>query len=55
MGFGVLFGGHIEGRVNVVLWHKIGRLTFIHVLVLIYLAPRPKEPNGLGPVAQVLH
>ena len=45
-------GRHVEG-VGLTLWHKIHQLTFEvgMCLDLYYLAPRPKEPLGLGPVA----
>ena len=52
-GVGVLFGGHVGVGVNLAPWCKTDNLTFIHVSVLTYLAPEPKEPNGIGPVAWV--
>ena len=50
-GVGVLFGGHVGGRVDLAPWHKTNSLTFIHVSVITCLAPGPKKPNGLGPIA----
>ena len=50
-GVGVLFRAHVGGRVDLAPQHKTDSLTFVSVLVLTYLAPGPKEPNGLGPAA----
>ena len=42
-----------EGRLEFVPQHKIGKLTWklVRVLVLTCLAPKHVEPNGLGPAA----
>ena len=50
VGIGVLFGGCIVGEGGLRAAVQNRQTSFVRILVLTLLAPRPKELNGPGPV-----